>query len=188
MSEDSASGGQDKARDVSATAVPAQQATSAANLSPTAVTKAPWASNPGIGSHIPQLARPDPAKGVVSSRDRADTMSPSAAPWAAAPVMGPPSSQSATGRPVQGLIQAEPQMPKLQAPTNYKAPAKLIQNVDDLKRFLSSNAVKVFVGFIMSLNQAVTGRQLNAWLYCVTCLWNNIVNHFVTAVGLVSAL
>lgn len=71
---------------------------------------------------------------------------------------------------VPGLIQAEPQMPRLVAATGpFKTPSKCIQDADDLKRFLAGNAVKDFVAFILSLNEAVTGRwaaRLSCQLQC----------------------
>eukprot|EP00775_Hariotina_reticulata_P003379 gene3379-3654_t len=52
-------------------------------------------------------------------------------------------------------------MPKLQIPSSFRSPAKLIQDADGLKRFLASQGVKDFVGFILSLNQAVVGTKLS---------------------------
>ncbi|KAF8066303.1 hypothetical protein HT031_002626 [Scenedesmus sp. PABB004] len=128
--------------------------------SPTAGTRAPWAQSPATGSPFPQLARPaDNAVGVISGAPTADRMSPTAAPWVAAPAMGPPSSQLITGRPVQGVIQAEPRMPD-RAGGPFRAPTKAIQDAEGLKAFLAGSSARAFVGFILSLSEAVAGTKL----------------------------
>ncbi|KXZ47301.1 hypothetical protein GPECTOR_36g27 [Gonium pectorale] len=60
----------------------------------------------------------------------------------------------------EAIIQAAPRMPTAAAPAPQYAPArKRILTAEDLKRFLESDAVKDFMAFILSINEAVTGKK-----------------------------
>jgi serine/threonine-protein phosphatase 2A activator len=60
---------------------------------------------------------------------------------------------------VQQQQQQEQQQPPLPA---FAPPVKRIGSEGDLRRFLASGAARDFVGFILSLNQAVVGVNLSA--------------------------
>ncbi|GBF94505.1 hypothetical protein Rsub_07039 [Raphidocelis subcapitata] len=131
--------------------------------------------SPAAGSHFPQLARPLPG-GAAITGDTHDTMSPTAAPWAlggAAPAAAAPRASAAplrrpgggggggAGRGAAPLVEAQPSMPRAAPPAAFEVPAKRISSEEDLKRFLEGGTAKDFVAFVLSLNQAVTGKALS---------------------------
>ncbi|CAD7697839.1 unnamed protein product [Ostreobium quekettii] len=104
-------------------------------------------------------------------------MEPAKAPWASAdapPPPGPPlvrTPMPPPGRSRQqsrqddaSAIKADPHMPAAcpacpDAPPSFSAPRKRIQTSADLARFLQSEAVGDFLGFILFLNEAVKGKR-----------------------------
>ncbi|BDA45850.1 Serine/threonine-protein phosphatase 2A activator [Coccomyxa sp. Obi] len=71
-----------------------------------------------------------------------------------------------TGVPVEPLVIAEAQMPAStpsspESQRSFRAPEKRIHNNADLDRFLKSETVREFVGFIVALNESVKGRKVS---------------------------
>jgi serine/threonine-protein phosphatase 2A activator len=113
-------------------------------------------------SHFPQLVRPTPGGALEPSQAAASVMSPTSAPWASGAAPPAPSAAPPGRSPVQPLIEAAPQMPRaLAAAAQYQPARKRIASEADLRRFLASEAVKDFVSFILSLNEAAKGRKLS---------------------------
>lgn len=67
-------------------------------------------------------------------------------------------------------IVAEPAMPQTVhglpgTPTRLRPAKKRVHSLDDLKKFLESNSAKEFMGFILSLGEAVKGVKLSDEVY-----------------------
>lgn len=121
-------------------------------------TKAPWATAGGDPEAGPAGRNPRPYDPLsLPAVSRGETTK---APWSA--VSGP----ALAGRPVEAVIKTQPSLPKaveLEEATQLAfAPAhKVITTAEQLKQFLSSEAAKDFVAYILALNEAVKGRQLS---------------------------
>ncbi|KAK9828967.1 hypothetical protein WJX72_003113 [[Myrmecia] bisecta] len=95
-------------------------------------------------------------------------MAPTAAPWAQAGQAGAPLARRPPGTPVEEIIHAEPHMPgavpspQLQPGVVPRPAQRRIHSQEDLAKFLKSQAIKDFVGFILALNDSVRGAKLSA--------------------------
>ena len=73
----------------------------------------------------------------------------------------------ATGKPVDLVVVAEPKMPlraETQGPSPhiFKPAERRITSAADLQKFLKSQALKDFMGFILALNEAAKGHPISA--------------------------
>lgn len=80
---------------------------------------------------------------------------------------GPVSSLRATGRPVDLVVKAEPKMPspareQSQSSQGFRPAERRITSNADLQKFLKSQALKDFMGFILALNEAAQGQPVSA--------------------------
>ncbi|CAK0782979.1 hypothetical protein CVIRNUC_006174 [Coccomyxa viridis] len=92
-----------------------------------------------------------------------------------------------TGQPVDSVVVAEASLPMPLAAsgrqgTSFQPPKKRIHSQADLDRFLRSDAVREFVGFIHALNDAVKGRSNGE-----ACTMSPPVEALVTALQQMSA-
>ncbi|GIL75589.1 hypothetical protein Vretimale_15187 [Volvox reticuliferus] len=81
-------------------------------------------------------------------------------PGAAAAAVAAAHAAAAPRRAPEAVIQAGPRMPAATQPAQPVQPArKRIASAEDLKRFLEGQTVKDFMAFILSINDAVTGKK-----------------------------
>ncbi|GLC35448.1 hypothetical protein PLESTB_000206100 [Pleodorina starrii] len=89
------------------------------------------------------------------------------APGAAAAAVAAAHAAGPQRRAPEAVIQTAPRMPAAAAPPAVPSqPArKRIGSAEDLKRFLEGQSVKDFMAFILSINEAVTGKKCNDAAY-----------------------
>uniref|UniRef100_A0A0D6QUK5 Serine/threonine-protein phosphatase 2A activator n=1 Tax=Araucaria cunninghamii TaxID=56994 RepID=A0A0D6QUK5_ARACU len=81
-------------------------------------------------------------------------------PIRAPALLTPPNTQAVIAAPVPQATK----VPLLSPPYDFQVPSKKISTTDDVERFNSSDAGKIFLGFVVALSESIRGRKISD--YC----------------------